>query len=241
MSAAGSAGGVTAFVFARGGSKGLPRKNLRLLGGVPLIGHAIRTALAAPGVDRCVVSTEDEEIAEVARSFGAVTPVPRPAELAQDGTPEWAVWQHAIRTVLGSDLDQPFLVVPATAPLRSTDDITACLATFAQGDADVVVTMTEAHRNPSFNMVRVADDGSVDLVLPPAQAFAGRQAAPPVYDMTTVAYVADPRFVLRAERIFDGRVRAVLVPPERAIDIDTELDLVVAEALLAWSSTRHDG
>jgi len=225
---------VVAFVFARGGSKGLPGKNVRPLGGVPLIGHAIRTALATPGVARCVVSTDDPEIAAVARSLGAETPFMRPAELATDTAAEWLAWRHAITTLRDQGTQVgTFVSVPATAPLRTPDDVAACLAAYAQGDADIVITVTEAHRNPYFNMVTLGDAGLATLVIPPVVPIANRQAAPVVYDMTTVAYVADPDFILQAASLFAGRVRAVVVPPERAIDIDTDLDFRVAEQLLA--------
>ena len=225
---------IVAFIFARGGSKGLPRKNVRPLAGVPLIGRAVKAALAAKGVTRCVVSTDDAEIAEVARQYGAETPFMRPPELATDTAPEWKAWQHAIATLekLGTKIDV-FLSVPATAPLRNVEDIDHCLALFAKGGADVVVTASHAQRSPYFNMVTLNADGGAQLVIKPDTAITARQAAPKVYDMTTVAYVADPAFIMRANGLFEGRVKAVIVPPERAVDIDTELDFRFAELLMA--------
>ncbi len=225
---------VVACIFARGGSKGLPGKNLRPLAGVPLIGHAIQAALATPQVARCVVSTDDAEIAAVSRALGAETPFIRPAELATDTAREWLAWRHAITTL--RDQGTPvgtFMSIPPTAPLRTPDDLAACLAAYNVGDADVVITVTDAHRNPYFNMATVDDAGRATLVIPPVEPIANRQAAPSVYDMTTVAYVADPDFVLEADSLFAGRVRAVVVPPERAIDIDTDLDFRIAELMLA--------
>lgn len=225
---------IVAFVFARGGSKGLPRKNVRPLAGIPLIGHAIKAALATAGVSRCVVSTDDAEIAEVARRFGAETPFMRPPELATDQASEWQAWRHAIATLedQGAKIDV-FLSVPATAPLRIAADVEATLAAYAAGGADIVVTVTEADHNPYFNMVTLGENGAAELVMRPAKAVVGRQAAPKVYNMTTVAYVADPAFVMRGNGIFDGRVKAVIVPPERAVDIDTALDFRFAELLMA--------
>lgn len=223
---------VTAFVFARGGSRGLPRKNVRLLAGKPLIAHAIEAARCASLVDRVMVSTDDETIADVARAWGAGVPFLRPAALASDTAPEWQAWRHAISHF--ADAGDPvdvFVSVPPTAPLRSPGDIDACIAELQRTDADLVITVTEAHRHPSFNMVRI-NDGYATLVLPPAQGLARRQDCPPVFDMTTVAYAARPAFVMRSTSHFEGRVRAVVVPPERAIDIDTELDFAFAEFLL---------
>ena len=122
--------------------------------------------------------------------------------------------------------------VPATAPLRTPKDIEACLDEFEKGGADVVVTMTDAHRSPYFNMVKVAQDGSVGLVMPPSTAVVRRQGVPMVYDLTTVAYVARPQFVRNHHGIFDGVVRAVHVTHERAIDIDTLADFEYAEFLM---------
>jgi CMP-N-acetylneuraminic acid synthetase len=223
-----------AFVFARGGSKGLPGKNVKPLAGTPLIGHAVKTALATPGIARCIVSTDDPEIAETAKAFGAEIPFMRPAELATDRASEWLAWRHAISFL--KDRGEPidvFVSVPTTAPLRLPGDVAACLADFAKGGADIVVTVTEARRSPYFNMLTLAEDGTAALVIKPEAEVVGRQAAPKVYDMTTVAYVADPAYILRAKGVLDGRVRAVIIPPERAVDIDTALDFRFAELLMA--------
>jgi len=223
------------FIFARGGSKGLPRKNLLPLGGKSLLAHAIVVALECPSLDRVIVSTDDREIAETARAHGAEVPFLRPAELAGDETPEWLAWQHAIRFVqeeAGEGLGI-FVSLPPTSPLRSVEDVEACIRTLAGSDADMVITVREAERNPYFNMVLLDRDGSARLVIEPESKVYRRQDAPAVYDMTTVAYVARPEFILTHSSIFQGRVRAVVVPPERALDIDTELDLKLAELLLS--------
>ena len=241
MSSAATAITATALVCARGGSKGLPGKNLRLLAGEPLVSRAISRARAVQRVDRVIVSTDSEEIAAVAREAGAEVPFLRPAELAQDTSAEWRVWQHAIRYLIDSgSRPEALLVVPPTAPLRSVLDLDRCLDEYARGDADIVITVTDAHRSPYFNMVSQRSDGTVGLVIPPASSVVRRQDAPACYDMATVAYVANPEFVLHSEGLFDGRVRAVHVPPERAIDIDTALDLRIAECLIA-SATATAG
>ena len=222
-----------AFIFARGGSKGVPRKNVRPLAGTPLIGHAVQTALATRGVARCIVSTDDPDIAAAAKAFGAEIPFLRPAELATDQASEWLAWQHAISFLQGrGEPIDVFVSVPTTAPLRLPIDVEACIADYSKGGADIVVTVTEAHHNPYFNMLTLAEDGTAELVIKRDSAVVRRQAAPKVYDMTTVAYVADPAYILRAKGVLDGRVRAVIVPPERGIDIDTELDFRFAEMLM---------
>jgi CMP-N-acetylneuraminic acid synthetase len=224
----------TAFIFARGGSKGLPGKNVRLLGGKPLIAWSIDHALAVDRIERVIVSTDSEEIAAVAREFGAQVPFIRPAELARDDSPEWLAWRHALGYLKESEgvFPQIMVSVPATAPMRLPIDIENCLDEFQKGDADIVITIADAHRSPYFNMVTSHPDGTVGLVFPPQSTIARRQDAPTVYDVTTVAYVVRPEFVMSHRGIFEGRVHAVHVPTDRAIDIDTLLDFQIAECLL---------
>jgi N-acylneuraminate cytidylyltransferase len=228
-----------AFIFARGGSKGLPGKNIRPLVGKPLIAWAIEHAQAVGRIRRVLVSTDSQEIADVARNFGAEVPFLRPAELARDDSPEWLSWRHALEFVRAQEgrLPEAMVSVPVTAPLRLPVDIDNCLDAYADGAADMVVTVTDAHRNPYFNMVKQNPDGTVGLVIPPVGGVTRRQDAPTVYDMTTVAYVANPRFVLAQNSTFSGRVKAVHVPLERSTDIDTLFDFELAE----WLMQRRNG
>jgi CMP-N-acetylneuraminic acid synthetase len=233
---------VVGFVFARGGSKGVPHKNIRLLAGKPLIAYAIETGLASALIERVVVSTDDEEIARVARRHGADVPFMRPPELARDDSPEWLAWQHAIRTLNRDQDSRPvdvFVCIPATAPLRAVEDVDACIQMLLGGAADVVITVKPAARNPYFNMVTLDTDGRAQLVIQPEAAIHRRQDAPAVYDMATVAYAALPSFVLDADDMFAGRVKAVVVPEGHALDIDTELDFEFAEFLLSKRVPGH--
>lgn len=221
-------------ICARAGSKGVPGKNLTDVGGRSLLERAIDAAHAA-GIDRVIVSTDGEDIAAAARAVGAEVPFMRPAELSSDRAPEWLVWRHALGWMaqdLGA-LPDALAVVPTVSPLRAPADVTACLSLFEWERPDVVITVTEARRNPWFNMVTIGADGQAQLVNRPVGGIARRQDAPAVYDMATVAYVVRPQFVMEAESLFAGTVRALVVPPERAVDIDEPLDLVVARALAA--------
>lgn len=224
-----------AFIFARGGSKGLPGKNIRNLGGKPLIAWSIDMALSVKRIERVIVSTDSEDIAIIARKFGAEVPFIRPAELAGDESPEWLAWRHGLNYLKESCGKWPEVMVsvPTTSPLRIDGDIENCLDEYEKGDADIVITVTDAHRSPYFNMVKAKVDGTVELVNSLSKTFTQRQQVPEVYDVTTVCYVANPSFVMSHESIFEGRVRAVHVPIERAIDIDTIFDFQVAEALLS--------
>jgi CMP-N-acetylneuraminic acid synthetase len=231
---------VVAIIFARGGSKGLPGKNIRSFGGKPLIAWSIEHALAIKRVNRVLVSTDSDEIAVVALEYGAEVPFMRPAELAADDSPEWLAWRHALNYLREStgELPDVMVSVPTTAPLRLPQDIENCLNEYENHDADIVITVTEAHRSPYFNMVKTNADGSVGLVNPPQKAIARRQDAPIVFDMATVCYVVKPEFVMSHESTFEGRVRSVYVPTVRAIDIDTLLDFQIAEALLPVVSNK---
>lgn len=223
-----------AFIFARGGSKGLPGKNIRPLNGKPLIAWSIEHALAVKRIDRVIVSTDSEQIAEIARRHGAEVPFIRPAELAGDSSPEWLAWRHGLNYLKESTgaLPEVMVSVPTTAPLRLPIDIENCLDEYEKGNADVVITITDAHRSPYFNMVKSNGDGSVGLVNPLSSTIKRRQDAPVVYDMATVCYVVSPEFVVTHDSIFEGRVRAVHIPIDRAIDIDTLLDFQMAEFVL---------
>lgn len=222
------------FIFARGGSKGLPGKNIRLLAGKPLIAWSIEQALAVNRIERIIVSTDSEDIAAVAREYGAEVPFMRPSHLAQDHSPEWMAWRHALEYLKTSEGEMPdtMVSIPATAPLRLPVDIELCLDEYEKGGVDMVITVTEARRSPYFNMVKRNGDGTVGLVIPPQSGISRRQDAPVVYDMTTVAYVANSRFVMSHQGVFEGKVRAVIVPAERALDIDTALDFQMAECLM---------
>jgi CMP-N-acetylneuraminic acid synthetase len=226
------------FIFARGGSKGLPGKNIRHLGGKPLIAHSISVALACPYIESVIVSTDDAQIATVARAHGASVPFERPSELATDQSPEWLSWQHAISWVrqnLG-DFDI-FVSLPATSPLRVVDDVNQCIETLiCNPDTDIVITGCPAARSPYFNMVKRDEEGLTSLALD--GNFSRRQEAPQLFDLTTVAYVARPDFVMRKSRIFDGNVRLVEVPTHRCIDIDTEFDFHIAEFLWQRMHTK---
>jgi N-acylneuraminate cytidylyltransferase len=224
---------VIAFIFARSGSKGLANKNIRNFAGKPLIAWSIEHAKSVSRIRRIIVSTDSEEIASIAKEYGAEVPFLRPKELATDESPEWLSWQHALNFVLSEEKKLPEVMVslPVTAPLRYTLDVDNCLDSFYLNKADVVVTVTDSHRSPYFNMIKLNKNGSVELVINNNNNINRRQDAPVVFDMTTIAYVANPKFVIDNNSIFSGAVYSVNIPVERSIDIDTLLDFEIAEYL----------
>lgn len=227
---------LTAFIFARGGSKGLPRKNVRPLAGKPLIAWAIEQALAVERIGRVIVSTDSDEIAAVADAYGAEVPFMRPSELSGDRAPEMLAWRHALdflQKVEGA-MPDPFISVPATSPLRIPQDIDACIDEYNQKGSDVVLTVTPARRSPWFNMVVRDGDGRCSLVNDDGDGrrVIRRQDAPEVFDITTVAYVARAAYVFDHDNLFSGKLSATVVPVERATDIDTLLDFEIADFLM---------
>jgi len=222
-----------ACIFARSGSKGMVNKNIQQFSGKPLISWTIELALKVKRINEVFVSTDSEEIAEIARMAGATIPFIRPSELATDTSPEWHSWQHFIKFLADKDgrLPEVFLSLPATSPLRSTIDVENCLNEFKKGRADFVVGITPSERNPYFNMVKKGEDNQVDLVVQQGNKYSRRQDTPEVFDLTTVCYVGKPSIILTKNSIFEGKVAGVEIPKERAIDIDTELDFQIAEFL----------
>ena len=219
-----------AFIFARGGSKGLPRKNVLPFHGKPLLVHSIDTAKKLKEVREIFVSTEDSEIANLAKRHG-VNVINRPHDLAKDNSPELLAWKHAVSYVKDRFLDfEKFLSLPTTAPLRKKEDVEGCLALLDK-KTDLVVTATESSRSPYFNMIKIQRDGYANLLVDDGQSYSRRQDAPKGYDLTTIAYVAKPDFILSTENLFSGRVKAFLVPNERSIDIDSKFDFVIAETI----------
>ena len=231
------------FIFARGGSKGLPGKNIMTLYGKPLLGWAIEQAKSISRIRRVIVSTDCTEIAKIAKFYGAEVPFLRPEELSGDNSSEWYAWRHALEYLLEDEGKFPDVMVsiPTTAPLRDVSDINRCIDEYQKGGADIIVTVTNANRNPWFNMVSYSSGGLIELVNKPSDTVNRRQDAPVVYDMTTVAYVANSKFVMEKEGHFSGKVRAVHVPIERAIDIDTLLDFEIASYMMKKREEGKDG
>lgn len=222
-----------AFIFARGGSKGLPGKNIKPLAGKPLLQYSVESALASPSIEKVFVSTDDADIAQVAINSGAIL-IDRPAELATDTSPEWLSWRHAIEWArLKYGEFEGFVSLPATSPLRSIEDIESAIHQRKNVQADICISVSPACRSPFFNMVKQVENELVELVNQPNDTITRRQDAPEVFDVTTVVYAASTQFILRDYGIFSGKVTSITVPKERAVDIDDIYDFKLAEAILA--------
>lgn len=223
---------VLAVIPARGGSKGVPRKNIRPLAGVPLIAHTIRAAQAAQMVSRILVSTDDEEIAAVAREWGADVPFLRPAALSDDRAAQIDVVIHALQQaeMLDSVTYTHVLLLQPTAPLRTAEDIDASLRLLLQSGCDAVVSYTPVESAHPFYMVTLEDSRPRPILEIP-QGLTARQEYPPVYRRNGAIY-ATRRDVILAGSFYGEDVRAYIMPPERSVNIDSFFDFELAEFLI---------
>ena len=223
---------VVCVIPARRGSKGLPGKNTKMFCGKPLIAHTIEQARQSKYIDRVIVSTEDEKIAKMSLDYGAEVPFIRPLKLAEDSVATIDVLLHAINWL--EDKKQYFfdilVLLHTTAPLRAVKDIDSCIEMLQSTKADNVFSVTEAHRNPYFNMVEIDKQGIVKLIK--EGAFSTRQSAPKVYDLNASIYVWWKDILKKEKKLFLAGSKIYVMPKERSVDIDDDLDFRIAEYLL---------
>ena len=229
---------------ARGGSKGVLRKNIQPLAGHPLIAYSIRQAGRCTFIDRAVVSTEDEEVAGIARSYGAEVPFLRPAHLAQDGTPMLPVLQHALAWVEERGWGKVRLVVvlQPTCPFRADEDIADCVRTLDGTGADSVIAVCEPSHDPYRLLYNMDDSGIITPLIPrqptwtttsgAGRAFGSRQESPQTWCENGAVYVVRRDVVMDQGLIITSNTRGVIVPEERSLDIDSPLDLEFARWLM---------
>jgi CMP-N,N'-diacetyllegionaminic acid synthase len=223
---------ILCIIPARGGSKGLPGKNVKLLCGKPLIAYTIEQAKNCRYIDRIVVSTEDKSIAAVAKKFGAEVPFLRPKRLAKDKSSTIDVLLHAMdwletKEKFAFDI---LVLLHVTTPLRSAEDIKKSVELLFKDNADNVFSVTKAHRNPYFNMVEINKAGKVSLAK--KGNYSGRQSAPPVFDMNSSIYVWWKDALRKGKSLFPGITSIYLMPKERSVDIDDAIDFKIAKMLL---------
>lgn len=213
---------------ARGGSKGLPGKNTRLLAGHPLLEWTVRAARASKRIDRLVLSTDDAGIAAVGAACACEVPFLRPAELAGDTTPMIDVVLHTL-DVLGEDFDFVVLLQP-TSPLRSGQDIAACVDLCAKTGASSVVSVTPATESPYW-MFTLDPAQSLAHLLPAAPVQTRRQDLPPAYLVNGAVYVARPNWLRQHRAFIAADTKGYVMPAERSVDIDNLEDWENAEAI----------
>lgn len=216
-----------ALIPARGGSKGIPRKNIRPFNGKPLIQWTIEAALAAPSIDRVVVSTEDQEIAELALAGGAEVPFLRPAELASDEAPGISPVLHALAQLQEvSDL----LLLQPTSPLRAVEDIEAIVKLRCHAGCASAVSLTPSPKHPAW-MYGLSKTDTLELLVANESAHC-RQQLPPAYILNGALYFASREFLLSEQAFISVDTVGYVMPAERSVDIDTLLDWQWAEFLI---------
>ena len=230
-------------ICARAGSKGLPSKNIRPLLGKPLIAHTIEQALAWPKKHKVIFSTDGEEIAKVARHYGADVPFLRPEHLATDTIGKMPVLLHAFEAAEEHYKEKFDILVDLdpTSPIRSQADLDLGLKTFLSSGRDVCFSVIKARKNPYFNMVERNSSGDIVRVKTLDAPFMSRQAAPAVWDMNASIYVFSRKF-LKSDPvvIWDGRPEIFEMPPESGFDIDLERDFVITESLMRHYESKRE-
>ncbi|MDP7247345.1 MAG: acylneuraminate cytidylyltransferase family protein [Candidatus Peribacteraceae bacterium] len=230
---------VLGIITARGGSKGIPRKNIKPLCGRPMICYMIDATLNSKLLTRCVVSTDDDEIAEIAREAGAEVPFKRPAELAQDDTRDMPVLQHAINWIKdndGQEFDAIMMIHP-TSPLCLGEDIDACIEKMIETDADSVMSMVEV---TDFNIkkLKAIRDGQIEsLFAEEGREPIPRTAGPKVYKRNAALYLTKTPLIMSGDMIGE-RSFAHIMPLERSVDVNTTIDFDIAELQLEKLKTK---
>ena len=222
-----------ATICVRKGSKGLPGKNLMQIDGLPLYALAIRQAKETGLFTEIIVSSDDTNVLDFAKSFGASFIVDRPTKLAGDSAGKPETIKHAVESC-ESYLSYEFSTIvdlDATSPLRNTDDIKGAVALLESENISSVITVTSSARNPYFNMVKVSELGQVEVVNPPSTPLLSRQSAPKTFDMNAAVHVWRRDSLFLSPKVFYADTKIFEMPQERSHDIDTEVDFKVVSFL----------
>lgn len=218
---------------ARGGSKGIKNKNIRVLLDKPLIVFSIECGLSCPSIDHMIVSTDSNKIADISRSYGAEIPFIRPAELAADNTPMMPVLEHAIINCekIFNNQVAALVLLDATSPLRKVNDVENCIKIFRDSDCDAVISATPAKRNPFFNMV-INENGYIKLAMEPDEPITRRQDCPAVYDLNNSIWVFSRKAILEEKSRIPEKSKIYLMDAGQSVDVDSEIDFKVLEILM---------
>lgn len=219
---------ILAVIPARGGSKGVPRKNIRDLAGKPLIGWTIEEAKKSKYIDRLILSSEDDEIIEVAKQFGCEVPFKRPIELAQDDTPGIEPVLNAIEYCPGYDY---VVLLQPTSPLRTVEDIDGCIEKLLSSGKDFCVSVTEPNKSP-FWMYTLENENMVPLIAQD-KLVARRQDLPKVYALNGAVYIGNCNSLKISQSFLTENTTAYIIPEMRSIDIDNQIDFMICEMFLS--------
>jgi len=220
------------FIAARGGSKGVPRKNIRLIAGKPLIAYSIQAALKSKLFKHLIVSTEDVEIAQIARKYGAEVPFMRPKKLASGKTGMGEVLLHGIKELYSLGYDFEILVNrDCTVPFIRNRDIAGAIKLLKRKKCDSVIGVYRQHLNPYFNMMEINSKGFLEMSKRIGERPKSRQAAPTVYQVNGL-FVYDVKKFLKTKNSIPINSLPYEYPHERGIMIDTEIEFLTAEMII---------
>jgi CMP-N-acetylneuraminic acid synthetase len=228
---------ILAVIPCRSGSKGLPGKNIRKLAGLPLLAHSIRLASLCPEITRCVVSTNSEEIAAIAREHGGEVPFLRPDTLAKDDTPMWPVLQHALNEMERRDGHKygAVLLLDPTSPGRLPSDLTRAIHLLEEdAECSGVLAASEPHFNPRWVCIEQRAGSYISQSFPAQEEYVRRQDVPPVYRINGTLYLwrRDHLASSMTPGYFSNPHRMLLIPESRAVHIDSMDDFKLAELLI---------
>ena len=220
-------------ICARGGSKGVPNKNIRPIGGKPLIGHSVLQAQSSGLFEAIAVSSDSPEILDVSKKFGVDYSIFRPQELASDSAPKLPAIQHCVNEVekISGKIFDVIVDLDVTSPLRLTKDIEGAVRLLEEKNVSNVITGCPARRSPYFNLVERDEDDYVRLSKPPEQIITRRQDAPECFDMNASIYVWKREGLIGRKSIFNADTLLFVMPEERSIDVDHEWEFEYVEFL----------
>jgi CMP-N,N'-diacetyllegionaminic acid synthase len=226
---------ILGITLARGGSKSVLKKNIKPICGKPLIAYTISEALKSKYISRYIVSTDDEEIGSVAQNFGADVPFIRPAELATDTASSADAIKHAVNYVENEECIQYDYIIElmCTNPLKNVEDIDACISKLIDTDADSVIAVHKLEDHHPIRIKKIEDDRIVDFCLPEVPEMRRQDLKPDAYIRSGSIYaLRRDELMINNRRFGSTESRPYTLPPERAVNVDTEIDFLVAESLI---------
>ena len=224
---------ILGIIPARGGSKGIPRKNIAPLADKPMIAWTIEVALSSPSLSRVLVTTDDQQIRDLALALGSEAPFLRPAELANDDTPSIDVVLHVVEWLAAHENYRPdyLMLLQPTSPLRTVDDIEGAIRLANDRRCDSVVSVAEAVTHPYW-MKRIASDGTLENFIAIDTKFTRRQDLPPAFGLNGAIYLVRTNSLLAERTFYPGNTLPYVMPRERSLDIDSQWDLFLVDLVL---------
>lgn len=220
-------------ITARGGSKGIPHKNIKELAGKPLIVYTIKAAQKSKYLTRCIVSTDDQEIADIARDYGADVPFLRPQELARDSSTSIDVVKHALNWLKDNRKEQYdyLMILQPTSPLRTGDDIDQCIKKIVDTNTDSVMSMVELEDMSLKKLKKINNDIILPYIEEEGKFSSRRQDLKKIYKRNCAIYLTKTEFILKND-LFGKVSRPYIMPIERSVDVNKSIDFKIAEFFL---------